>query len=54
MDIDKTSALYAKNILPSIEVYGMMELNLQLQTDIIGVIAKTKRGSKIGKVREEL
>lgn len=22
------SALYAKNILPSIEVYGMMELNL--------------------------
>ena len=36
------STLHAKNLLPSIELYGMMELYLSLQTYIIGVTAKRK------------
>ena len=46
------STLHAKNILPSIELYGMMELYLSLQTYIIGVTAKRKEYSLIGKLRD--
>ena len=46
------STLHAKNLFPSIEVYGMTELYLSLQTYIIGVIAKRKEYPLIRKLRD--
>ena len=46
------SALYANNLLLAIEVYGMMELNLWLQTHTIGVMAKQKENPLVVKMRD--
>ena len=46
------STLHAKNLFPSIEVYGMTELYLSLQTYIIGVIAKRKEYPLIRKLKD--
>ena len=46
------STLHAKNLFPSIEVYGMTELYLSLQTYIIGIIAKRKEYPSIRKLKD--
>ena len=51
--IDKhQNALHAENLLPSIEVYCMIELNLSLQAHIIGDIENWKENPLIGKLRD--
>ena len=46
------SALYANNILLAIEVCGIMELNIWLQTHTIGVMAKGKENPLVWKMRD--